>query len=357
MAVVSLATPGRCKSQSFPRKRESTPQTSEDAVSTDWIPAFAGMTAAGSSHVCQMTPPPPALDTLPPKAYTIVNGTLSARAALARLEPRPSQGAALHANWGTTRGRTSLTPMRMPALLKLMLDSEFGQGPCSAARFSLTLRWPILLLCAHGALSAACWASEARTPSAGQLPATPSFCDQGCAIADLDGDGRPDLAVARAEGWGPSGFQYRIDLDLTTRVGLSSFSVSAQSGGLRIIPRDVNGDWDLDLVITSAWSFTPVGVWINDGHGGFTRGDPTAYPQSTWDEGPGILMETPHEIFQATVPGFSRSWPDSPEGPSFCNELLIKRLTPLLADACAPSGAPRRPQTRGPPFPLSQQPR
>jgi len=206
------------------------------------------------------------------------------------------------------------------------------------------------MLWALWALSAACWESEARTPSVAQLPATPSFCDQGCAIADLDGDGRPDVAIARAEGWGPSGFQYRIDLDLTTRVGPSSFSVYAQRGGLRIIPRDVNGDWDLDLVITSAWSFTPVGVWINDGHGGFTRGDPTAYAQSIWNEGPGILSETPHETFPATVPEFSRNWPDSSEGPSFCNELIIQRLTLLLAAANPTGGAIRRAQTRGPPF-------
>jgi hypothetical protein len=245
-----------------------------------------------------------------------------------------------------------LATMCTQPLLNPRLNSQFGHGPCSATRFPLILRWPILLLWSLGALAAACWAWEAPSPSAVQLPPTPSFCDQGCAIADLDGDGRPDLAIARPEGWGPNGFQYRIDLDLTTRAGRSSFSVFAQRGGLRIIPRDVNGDLDLDLIITSAWSLTPVGVWINDGHGGFIRSDPTAYPQSTWTEGPRILPDTPHEAFQATIPESSRNWPGSPERPFFHSGLITKRLTFLFVTANPPRGAPRHPQTRGPPFPL-----
>ena len=140
-----------------------------------------------------------------------------------------------------------------------MFNLGSGGRPCSGPR-SPFISSPA---CADavGAMGifGACWAWEASTPSAVQLPFTPSFCDQGCAIADLDGDGRPDLAIARAEGWGPSGFQYRIDLDLTTRAGLSSFSVFAQRGGLLLIPRDVDGDWDLDLIITSAWTFPPSG--------------------------------------------------------------------------------------------------
>jgi hypothetical protein len=41
--VVSFARHGRSRPQSFPRKRESTPQTFGNALSTDWIPpALAG---------------------------------------------------------------------------------------------------------------------------------------------------------------------------------------------------------------------------------------------------------------------------------------------------------------------------
>jgi hypothetical protein len=216
----------------------------------------------------------------------------------------------------------------------------------------MILRLPVLVLWALCAFSAAGGASQSPTFSAPQLFFAPFVCDQGCAIADLDGDGRPDLAIARAEGWGPRGFQYRIDLDLTTRTGLSSFSVSADRGGLLIIPRDVDGDWDLDLIITSARTFTPVGVWINDGHGGFIRSDSTAYPQSTWNEGPLIHSEAPSRALQAIIPESSRNWHGSSKELSACSELMIKRLTFLLTALNPPSGSRRRPRTRGPPFPV-----
>ena len=234
---------------------------------------------------------------------------------------------------------------------RFLVPTFLNLGKCaegSIARSLLTLRRPTLLLWALWVLSAACWASEASTPSAVEPRPTPSFCDQGCAIADLDGDGCPDLAIARAEVWGPSGFRYGIDV--TTSVGLSSFSVSAPRGPLRITPRDVDGDRDLDLVVSSALSFAPVGVWINDGHGVFIRGDPSAYPETVWTGGFGIISQPPDETFQTTVPQFSRKWRNSSVGPSFFNELAIKRVALVLAAVNPQSGAPRRPQTRGPPF-------
>jgi len=257
--------------------------------------------------------------------------------------------------------------MRMRRHLNTKFDSGAGTGPESAAHslrpsITLLLRMgerssvlrrclllrPILLLYALWALAA--WASSATPPLARQLPIVPTFCDQGCAIADLDGDGRPDLAVAKLEGRGPGGFRYRIDLDLTSRAGPSSFSVLAQRGGLLITPRDVNGDWELDVLITSAWSFTPIGVWINNGHGEFVRNGPADGHRPSRYASSRILHGFCGEVFQATIPESSRNWPDYSQAPSLYKETLTKRLTPQFYDVRLPSCSPRRTQTRGPPF-------
>lgn len=237
----------------------------------------------------------------------------------------------------------------------LLPNPRLGLGdsrkPAVSARLVLIVLQPALLLFATWVSSAACSATQMPTRSGVRPPSTLAFCDQGCAIADLDGDGHPDLAIAKAEGRGTNGYRYQVDLDLTTGAGPSSFSVFAQSGGLLIVPRDVDGDWDVDLVISSARTLAPVGVWINDGHGGFIRSSPTAYTRSGFTGGLGILCNPPQETFQATVPEFSRSWAGSSAGISFSSELIMDRLVLPSAAVNPPANDPRRPQTRGPPFP------
>jgi len=244
--------------------------------------------------------------------------------------------------------------------MRSLLQSGFSDGvggkSSRVARQFANFRWIALALWALWAFSAPCLALGVPTSSVSQLLTTPLWLDQGGAVVDLDGDGRPDLAIVRAEGRRSNAFQYRIELTLTTRVGPSSFSFSSKDDGVRIIPRDVDGDGDMDLVITSAWSFAPVGVWINDGHGGFTQGDLTAYPQSIWNEGPGIFSDSPRERLQAAVPESCRSWLVSPQGFHFCTKLLFERLPLRMAAVDPLGGLVNQPQTRAPPRFLLQQP-
>jgi len=109
------------------------------------------------------------------------------------------------------------------------------------------------------------------------------------AVADLDGDHLPDLASGIKTGHSSEGYSYRVDLDLSGKPDRKSFSVLSQEpNGLNIQAIDVDGDQDLDLVITSRWSMQPIGVWINDGSGSFTPGDLDQYGSRIWQTSPSV---------------------------------------------------------------------
>jgi hypothetical protein len=104
-------------------------------------------------------------------------------------------------------------------------------------------------------------------------------------VADFDGDSRTDIAFARPRGLVNGVYHYQIEVLLSAQQR-TTFEVESgpAGGGLQITARDIDGDRDLDLVITMEFSGKRVGVWINDGHGGFTPGDAAIYPDSIWQE-------------------------------------------------------------------------
>jgi len=97
------------------------------------------------------------------------------------------------------------------------------------------------------------------------------------AIADFDGDLHPDLASIEAGGSKSDSANYSIQLRLSS-VGRQAIQLTAPRGGLVIEARDVNGDHAVDLVLATAWSGQPVAVFLNDGHGSFSRAEPNAFP-------------------------------------------------------------------------------
>jgi hypothetical protein len=99
------------------------------------------------------------------------------------------------------------------------------------------------------------------------------------AIADFDGDLKPDLATVLVGGSDTRTTQYSIRFELSGGAG-RSISFSAPSGGLQIVPQDVNGDEIPDLVVSTQWLNRPVAVLLNDGHGNFTLADPGAFPNA-----------------------------------------------------------------------------
>lgn len=151
-----------------------------------------------------------------------------------------------------------------------------------------------LALWALSAFTASCLASE--TGAASQGFATAPLSVQDGTAADANGRGRIGVVTVEPEGRAPNGFRYRVVLGPTPRGAASSCELTAAEGGLLVIARDIDGIGDdLDLIIKSARSLVPVGVWINDHHGGFTKADPSAYAPSIWFEVPLLVSDNPPE--------------------------------------------------------------
>lgn len=98
------------------------------------------------------------------------------------------------------------------------------------------------------------------------------------AIADFDGDLRPDLAMIRVTHDGAPASEYSLELKFSSGER-SPIGLNGPAGGLEVSPQDVNGDQFADLVITSVVDREFVAILLNDGKGNFTQVDRADYPQ------------------------------------------------------------------------------
>jgi hypothetical protein len=136
-----------------------------------------------------------------------------------------------------------------------------------------------LVLCF--ALCVACSADADSTTGRSSTGSSAGF-NSTFAIADFDGDQKPDLATVELQtGSSARTTQYSIRLQLATGAA-QIFGLTAPAGGLQIIARDVNGDSSLDVLVSSVWLHKQVAVLLNDGHGNFTLVAPDAFPALVW---------------------------------------------------------------------------
>jgi hypothetical protein len=143
--------------------------------------------------------------------------------------------------------------------------------------WNLRLWFSLLLMLAFCNTSRAGMPDLRQNLAAASMGTGPQF-----AIADLDGDIRPDLASIQPGTVDSGATNYWIEVHLST-AGRESIHLFAPAGGLRIEARDVNGDHSVDLVLATAWFRQPVAILLNDGHGSFSQVDPARFPGTLAD--------------------------------------------------------------------------
>lgn len=159
----------------------------------------------------------------------------------------------------------------------------------------------LVLLCLVLGLSpcgnAACADSDTRS-------ASPTQVSSQFAIADFDGDTRPDFATVQVGQGNASDARYRIRFQLSTG-SRQTIDLTAPTGGLDIRSRDVNGDTFPDVIVTTSWTNRPVAVLLNDGRGNFTSSDPSVFP-GAFQTSERSWTHTTDEIRDAYAALFSR---------------------------------------------------
>src|SRR5262249_14253618 len=128
---------------------------------------------------------------------------------------------------------------------------------------------PLMLIIVSGTY---CAAASERSSVVDSLLELSDPLGSGWVLGDLDGDRETDIAVSREVRQSDSGYVYRVELKLSQSEGSGSFTFfNADDQGVNIAAADVDGDHDLDLVISGRFPDQRIGVWVNDGRGGFTQ--------------------------------------------------------------------------------------
>lgn len=96
------------------------------------------------------------------------------------------------------------------------------------------------------------------------------------AVADFDGDWKPDLAIVETASLHQTDANYSIHLQFSTAANIS-FLVSAPDGGIRVAARDINGDNLPDLIVSSVSDERIVAILVNHGNGVFSKAEPASF--------------------------------------------------------------------------------
>lgn len=204
-----------------------------------------------------------------------------------------------------------------------------------------------LMILALGILVGSCAAFE---PSV-SVPSGSRVIDPlGSVVAGIEGGRGFDLVIVQSQGQRPYGYQFRIIFDSAERGTEGSLNLAAGESGILVTARDIDGIGnDPDLVVRTAESFTPVGIWINDHHGGFVKADARVYASSVWSECPQLVSAHATGTLHADIlmshqtyvyPLMERCPGGLRTRPGRADRTWANALLPAAVDARQPRGPP-----------------
>ena len=107
----------------------------------------------------------------------------------------------------------------------------------------------------------------------------------------LDTDDLADWITAYPCAAPAGGATFCVGIALSQTHATQTIVLDTHVKGVRIASHDVDGDHLPDVLVMSAEDGRPLGVWINDGHGGFKESNVRFYPSSVWHVDP-LLCQT-----------------------------------------------------------------
>jgi hypothetical protein len=199
-------------------------------------------------------------------------------------------------------------------------------------------------------LIAAFGASAAQAGSGPALACPPAFDSSQSlwAAADFDGDKSVDLARVSVRRAGDSVLASGVDLFAFCKNSVPPIFGSFPQVGLVLSARDIDADHDQDLVLRDRFAGEALGVWLNDGMGGFSETEPADFPGAGDD--PPSVEKRASPFHQPAVSSSSKTYAS-----------LTRNIGPARFATSSPRGAVENPthltsgwqdahQSRGPPL-------
>ena len=164
-----------------------------------------------------------------------------------------------------------IASVQMPATLtRIRTLAAIAAGVCAWLTSGAAL--PARPLAATGPQPVASVRPSIPALPAFRLGTAAGFLGWSTAIGDFNTDGTPDAAIADRVPEAIDGATYRIEFSVSGRE-TATVAFASEQDALTVRVSDVDHDNDLDVVVTGALSRQVVGVWLNDGRGGFSPSD------------------------------------------------------------------------------------